>query len=335
MHLITMAHLGEAQGVIELFNLKRITPQVFEGDNLTCLITGEGPFEAATSAAYLLGQKNYTSVINLGIAGSLSAELVIGSIHPVRSVYLVIDGKPQFKSFKSLEKGIDCVTSFERILSPNKALPLTGIAKLVDREAWGVAMAAKTLSIPFQSYKLISDEAGSLGACEVVREKAEEWSQQLALYLKTILVKVEKETDTFKLEGFHFTFTTRHQFEQLLKKISLRDELLLDEVFASLPLDNIKNEIMSPKERAKALLNFMEGKLDPLKEKLQEGLANWKAISEKNGISLQTDQTWESQEVKVSFNVSNNEELNQKIKSLAELNIKPFINLRNGNIHVE
>ena len=328
-----MAHLGEAQGVIELFNLKRISSQVFEGKDLVCLITGEGPFEAATTTASLLGQKKYQSVINLGIAGSLSAELVIGSIHPVRSVYLVIDGKPQFKSFKSLEKGFDCVTSFERILNPNKALPLSGIAKLVDREAWGVAMAAKTLSIPFQSYKLISDDAGSLGACEVVREKAEGWSQHLALYLKSVLVKVE--TETFKLEGFHFTFTTRHQFEQLLKKISLRDERLLDEVYSSLPLDNIKNEIISPKERAKALLNYMEGKLDPLKEKLQEGLANWKAISEKNGISLQTDQTWESQEVKVSFNVSNNEELNQKIKSLAELNIKPFINLRNGNIHVE
>jgi hypothetical protein len=335
MYLITMAHLGEAQGVIELFNLKRVSSQVFEGDNLVCLITGEGPFEAATATASILGQKKYTSVINLGIAGSLSSDQSVGSIYPVRSVYLVIDGKPQFKSFKSLETGLDCVTSFERILTPAKALPLTGIANLVDREAWGVAMAAKSLGVPFQSYKLVSDQAGSLGACEVVREKAEEWSQQLALHLRTILVEVKKEKPIYKLEGFHFTFTTRHQFEQLLKKISLRDDLGVDEVFNSLPIETIKNEVVLPKERARALLDFMDGKLDPLKNKLLAGLASWKAVSEKNGISLQTDQTWESPEVKISFNVSNNEELKHKLKSLNELNLKPFIDLRNGNLHVE
>lgn len=335
MQLITMAHLGEAQGVIDLFNLKRVTSQVFESENLTCLITGEGPIEAATTTAALLGQKKYTSVINLGIAGSLSAEYVIGSIHPVRSVYLVIDGKPQFKSFKSFEKGLDCVTSFERILNPAKALPLSGIANLVDREAWGVAMAAKTIGVPFHSYKLISDQAGNLGACEVVREKADEWSQMLALHLRTILIQEEKETHAFEIEGFHFTFTTRHQFEQLLKKISLRDEMTQEEVLNSFPVESIRKEVLLAKERTKALLNFMEGKLDPLKEKLQIGLANWKATYEKNGITLQTDQTWESPEVKVSFNISTEEELKQKIKSLTELNLKPFKDLRSGNVHVE
>ena len=196
-------------------------------------------------------------------------------------------------------------------------------------------MAAKTLGVPFQSYKLISDQAGNLGACEVVREKAEEWSQQLALYLRTILVHKISEKPTYELDGFHFTFTTRHQFEQLLKKISLRDELTMDDVFSSLPLEAIKNEVLLPKERAKALLNFMDGKLDPLKDKLQSGLASWKAISEKNGISLQTDLTWESPEIKISFNVSTPEELNEKLKSLNDLKLKPFIDLRNGNLHVE
>jgi hypothetical protein len=247
----------------------------------------------------------------------------------------VIDGKPQFKSFKSFEKGLDCVTSFERILNPAKALPLSGIANLVDREAWGVAMAAKTIGVPFHSYKLISDQAGSLGACEVVREKADEWSQMLALHLRSILIQEEKETHSFEMPGFHFTFTTRHQFEQLIKKISLRDELTQEEVLNSLPVEAIKNEILSPKERAKALLNFMEGKLDPLKEKLQVGLSNWKSKFEKNGITLQTDQSWESPEVKVSFNISNDADLKQKLKSLTELDLKPYSDLRNGNVHVE
>nr|MBA2403488.1 hypothetical protein [Bdellovibrionales bacterium] len=319
----------------ELFNLKRTSSQVFESENLVCLITGEGPFEAATSVATLLGQQKYHEVINLGIAGSLSDEYAVGSIHPVRSVYLVIDGKPQFKSFKSFEQGLDCVTSFERILNPEKALPLTGLAHLVDREAWGVAMAAKTLAVPFHSYKLISDQAGSLGACEVVREKADEWSQKLALHLRSILIQEEKETHSYQMDGFHFTFTTQHQFEQLLKKMSLRDELTQDEVFESLPLKKIIGEIPNPKLRAKALLSYMEGKLDPLKDQLEAGLQNWKSRFEKNGISLQTDQTWENPEIKVSFNISSDEDLKQKINSLSELKVKPFTDLRNGTFHVE
>jgi hypothetical protein len=335
MHLITMAHLGEAQGVIELFNLKRVSSQVFEGENLVCLITGEGPFEAATATASLLGPQKFLSVINLGIAGALDPEYPVGSIHPIRSVYLVIDGKPQFKSFKSLDKGLDCVTSFERILSPERALPLTGIAKVVDREAWGVAMAAKAHNTHFSSFKLISDQAGSLGACEVVKEKAEEWSQLLAKYLKTILHQEEETPELFKLEGFHFTFTTQHLFEQLLKKISLRDELNPEEVLASLPIESIRAEGTSSKMKTKALLNFMEGRLDPLKEKLDLGLLLWKSPFEKQGITLQTDATWEGPEVKVSFQVSSTDELKQKIKHLEGLKLEPFLSLRSGNIHVE
>jgi hypothetical protein len=335
MHLITMAHLGEAQGVIELFNLKRVSSQVFEGENLVCLITGEGPFEAATATASILGSKKFLSVINLGIAGALCPDYPVGSIHPVRSVYLVIDGKPQFKSFKSLDKGLDCVTSFERILSPERALPLTGIAKLVDREAWGVAMAAKTHNTHFSSYKLISDQAGSLGACEAVKEKAEEWSQLLAQYLKTILHNEKETPELFTLEGFHFTFTTQHQFEQLLKKISLRDELSPEEVLTSLPIESIRSEATSSKIKTKALLNIMEGRLDPLKEKLDRGLLLWKTPFERRGITLQTDATWEGPEVKVSFKVSNTDELEEKIKHLTELKLEPFLDLRNGNIHVE
>lgn len=335
MQLITMAHLGEAQGVIELFNLKRTTSQVFESENLTCLITGEGPFEAATSTAAQLGRKKYRSVINLGIAGSLSGDFAIGSIHPVRSVYLVIDGKPQFKSFKSFVKGADCVTSFERILTPSKALPLSGIAHLVDREAWGVAMAAKTVAIPFQSYKLISDHAGSLGACEVVREKTDEWAQMLALHLNTILIQTEKDIHPIDLPGFHFTFTTRHQFDQLLSKLSLRDELSLEKVLDSLPTGAIRSETPQAKERTKVLLNYMEGKLDPLKEKLKLGLNEWKSRYETNGIHLQTDPNWESPEIKIGFSISSAEELQQKIKFLNELNLKPFQDLRSGNVHVE
>ena len=335
MHLITMAHLGEAQGVIDLFNLKRVTPQIYESEAITCLITGEGPFEAATATSALLGRKKFTKVMNLGIAGSLNPEFEIGQIYAIRSLYLVIEGKPQFKSFKSFESGIDCLTSFERILSPEKALPLSGMGQLVDREAWGVAMAAKNAGVEFKAFKLISDQAGSLGACELTRENAPEWSAKLAVYIKPHLGITISETQELELPGFYFTFTTQNQFKQILKKISIREEMSEEDVLLTLPLESLREEKILPKERARLLLSFMEEKLDPLKKKLQEGLSGWKNPFEKKGIQLVTDPTWESSQVKVTMTLENQEDLKQKLETLSKLNLRPFYELRDGNIHVE
>ena len=335
MHLITMAHLGEAQGVIELFNLSRITPSLFRGENLTCLITGEGPMEAATRTASQLGQINYQKVINLGIAGSLTPGLPLESIHPVRSIYLAIDGKPQFKSFKSLEAGLDCITSFERILDSQKAVPLSGIGQLVDREVWGVAMAAKEAQVSFQAYKLISDQAGTLGACEIAKDKAQEWSKELALHLKKILSVSETQETSFQLAGFYFTFTTENQFKQLLKKISYRDDQSIEDVLSSLPINEIINAMPLPKERTKSLIKFMEEKLDPMKKSLEAGLKDWKRPFESKGITLQTDPSWESAEVKVSFTVSGQEDLLQKLDTLTKLELTPYHKLRDGSFYVE
>lgn len=330
-----MAHLGEAQGVIELFKLKKTSSQLFEGEGLHCLITGEGPFEAAASVAHHLGLKKYTSVINLGIAGSFDAETKIGEIYPVRSLYLVIENKPQFKSFKSLESGLDCITSFERILHVEKASALSGVGSLVDREAWGVAFACKNVGLPFSSYKLISDFAGTLGACEIVKDKADEWSQKIALHLQTLLHVKSELKSLIELPGFHLTFSTRHQFEEMVKKIGLREGLSTEEVLKTLPLKKIKDEISLPKERSRKLLSSMEGRLDPLKEKLEKGLHEFKSPLEKKGITITHDATWETSELKISFSVANQTELDEKMSGIEKIDFALFANLRNGVFHVE
>ena len=330
-----MAHLGEAQSVIELFQLKRTTPHLFEGEALTCLITGEGPFEAATATAALLAQKTFTNVINLGIAGSLSNDFQVGEIHPVRSIYLVIEGKPQFKSFKSFDQGLDCVTSFERILTSDKAMILTGVAALIDREAWGVAMAAKKAAVNFSSYKLISDQAGSLGACEMVKDKAQEWSQKLALFLATKITGDNIKREVSEYPGFYFTFTTRHQFDHLVTMLSIREKKSIAEILNELPFETLRELKLSPKDRARKLLSTLEDKVDPLKARLKSELFKWKAPFEKKGITLNTDQTWETPEVKVSFSIQTDEDLKKVIGELNELSLEVFQNLRSGHLNVE
>jgi Phosphorylase superfamily len=336
MHLITMAHLGEAQALIDEFELKKISPHHFENGQLILLITGEGPFEAASLTSYFLGKRDVKQIINLGIAGSLNDKMSIGEIYSIRSLYLAIDGKPQFKSFKLAEEGVDAITSFERILRPEKARPLSAIAQIVDREAWGVALSAKNFSIPFECAKLISDRAGEIGACELIREEAYSYSQKLSAYLKNkIDSHVSPEPIDIDLAGFHFTFSMGHHFKGLLQKISLRDGVSQEDILDLLPLEDLRSQKLRPKDRSSRLIEMLELKLDPLKEKLQAGIASWKSPYEKQGLILQTDPTWENPSVKVSFEIESNQDLKVKMNQLSELDLSPFHQLRNGSFNVE
>lgn len=336
MHLITMAHLGEALGVIEKFNLKRITADLFSGENLMLLLTGEGPMEAAIKTALLLPQHPFIEVINLGIAGTLDEQFQVGEIHQVRSLYLVQDLKPSFKTFQSSDKGLDCLTSFERILDKNKAEKLKGIGTLVDREAWGIAMTAKTHGIKFSSYKIISDVAGSLSACELVKESAAVFSAALADFLDTKLnSKDSKPQEALKFQGFYFTFSTEHKFKTLLNKLSIKENVSEEKVLESLPLKDLNERKLLPKERTRLLMEEMENRIDPTKMILIQKKNSWSLDFEKNGIKVQTDPLWENPVVTLSMEVSSDQDLKAKLLKLNTLSLKPFTDLMNGDFHVE
>ena len=331
-----MAHLGEAQGIIDSFKLKKIEHHLYQSESLLLLLTGEGPFEANSTTSFILGKNRISKVINLGIAGSLKPELKVGDIHPVRTIYLVNDLKPAFKTFKGDDEGLDCVTSFERILDQEKAQKLRGMGHLVDREAWGVAFAAKTAGVPFRAYKLISDMAGTLGACELIREEAQSMSEKLAEFLKTIISDEAEATQSdFKIEGFHFTFTTAHQFQNLLTKVSIKLEKSKEEILLTLPLQKLLALEIAPKERARKLISEMEHLLDPTRRVLLEKKEEWLKDFKDSGIDVLTDPQWEDPKVTLRFQVENDEELKEKLESLKKVSLTPFKNLMEGKIHVE
>lgn len=155
MKLLTFAHYLEAQNIIHDLSFKEIAKDLFKSEEMLLLITGEGPFEASTKTALTLGQYPINEVINLGIAGSLDSNLQKEDVVEVRCFYLSHENKPFFKSFPTGKSGFDCVTSFERILSPEKAVPLKGVARIVDREGWGIAMACKTKGVSLRAIKVI------------------------------------------------------------------------------------------------------------------------------------------------------------------------------------
>ncbi|MGE3610766.1 MAG: hypothetical protein AB7I27_14335 [Bacteriovoracaceae bacterium] len=335
MQLITMAHFGEAQGVIEEFSLKRMAPFFYEGEDICLALTGEGPFEASTLTGLSLGKKTFTKIINLGIAGTLDDKLNIGEIYPVRSHFLFLENKMAFKSFKGNETGVDCLTTFDRILNPEKVAPLKGMAKLVDRESWGVAFTAKSASIPFQSHKLISDIAGTIGACELVKGQSQMWSEKLANYLEDILRLKQEKKDQISLPGFYFTFTMEHQFNDLIGKLAIKENKSIQDIIQILPLQDLLEEKILPKDRATKLLVRLSHRLDPIKAKVDEQINKWKKQYEVNGIQIIHDPSLEDDKVKIQFQVESDQALDRKINSLKNLSLSPYQNILKGQIDVE
>lgn len=336
MHLITMAHPGEAQGVIEGLKLNRIDQNTFQGDELILVLTGEGPFEAATRTALAISRFGSSHVINLGIAGSLTPELKVGEIAPIRTIYLINQGRPDFKTFQSAVKGVDCLTSFERILDPEKAKKFRGLGHLVDREAWGVALAAKTAGVSFESHKVISDFAGTIEACELVKEKAQEFSRQLFQKLSEILNSpLQENTGLPHLPGFYFTFSTGHKFKTLLHKLTIKEEKTPEEILHSYNISSLQSREMLPKERTRILLDLMEGQIDPVKGKLLSVASELFRQFSENGIKIQFDQNWENPKVTLSLEASSDSEVAKKIEGLKKVSIKSFTNLMEGKFDVE
>jgi hypothetical protein len=328
MNLITMAHLGEAQGVIDLLGLERSAENLYESKDYILILTGEGPFEAAVATAAVIQRYEILHAYNLGIAGSLNPKMEIGQMFQVRSLYLVIDGKPQFKTFQCSDTGHDCLTSFERILTPEKAKTLVGLGEIVDREAWGVAFACRQNNIPFSCFKVISDQAGSIEACELIKTKAKYFAELISNNAKNIL----KFNNEIILEGFHFTFSTKIQFEQKLQMLCKRDDKASDEVISKLDLDILRELKILPKDRTRLLLQKMDQQLDPLKEKVDLRLSHWKNPWNAKGITIQTDSTFEDPSVTLSFKVSTDEELKQKVELLSHFSLRPYQEIREGHV---
>lgn len=335
MKLIVLAHYGEAQSIIDHYSLSKKSEELYQNSQMSLLLTGEGPFEATTRISSHLGSGNYSEVINLGIVGTLNSKLVIGEVYEVRTIYLAIDGRLQYKSFTLSDQGLDLITSFERILRADKAEVLRGFGELVDREGWGVAFSCKEHGVPLRSFKLISDVAGTLGACESVKENAESFSLKLLDKLNKILnQKEEEKPQSYSLDdSFYFTFSLKHKFQNLLEMICLRDELSVEEVMKKIDLNQLKELNISSKNRAKMLVDKLEILLDPFKGKLQEALVNWKKRYQ--GLDIMTDPQWENEDIKFIFQVKDQEELKEKVRLLQSVDLTPYQNLLQGKIDVE
>lgn len=277
MRLLIFAHRGEAQVSLKRESYK---PRSFYFDGLCengkdlLLITGEGLQKttekvAAVCASY---REKISQIINLGIAGSLSPELTLGEIYSVRTVYKE-DG---FHSFTTPESSrFDCISACRRVLNDEKAAKLGCFAQIVDRELWAIGSCASLFKIPFRSYKLITDHAGSQTSCFDLKEHAPYFSGKIYDYFyrnlkseKKDVIPSEKKVEI--PEGFYASVSQYQKLENLTRKLALKWHVGPDQILERVDLETLKKEEKHSKKRTTLLLKLLNQKLTPDFDELQK-----------------------------------------------------------------
>ncbi len=312
MQLLTFAHRPEAHAFFEAYSFKStFTQGLYQFESGWLLITGEGIHESMVSVAWVLGQHSEISeVLNFGVAGSLSSKALLHQVYEIRTSY-AFDESPLFKSF-SHQGEVDCVTSGKRVLSENSKAPLLAMGDVVDRELWGISFAAKNRNVKVRSFKFISDQAGELTACEVVKDLAQQASQ--ALLEAYIKVTPAHGLSSIHLPGFYFTFSQEHLFKNLLHKLSIKWELPEEAVLSKLDMKTDDHEKMNPKERTKRLLDKLKQSLDPWGSEFEK--KNLESFQKLCPTNISSPNHFQSAHLKLSLSFQNREELEESLKAL-------------------
>lgn len=187
--LLTFAHRGEAQAFLRQDRFQPLPFSVkglYESESELLLLTGEGiqsVVERLTTVCAVFQQK-VSEIINLGIAGALNDEIKLGEIYAIRKVLregIVSDSFPVFRSSDDTAR-VDCITAEKRVMEKSGAARLASFAPVVDRELWAIASLCSRFSLPFRSYKLISDHAGEDTDTADIKRRASEFSSKLFEY---------------------------------------------------------------------------------------------------------------------------------------------------------
>ncbi len=338
MVLLCVAYLGEAQSFIKNLRLKNSAPDLYQNQNISLLITGEGVMNVLANLPYHLANLKPDKVINFGIAGILS-ELEIHEIYPIRTVYNTYLEEVEFHSFSPQNSHVlnlqDCISSVNRIKSNEKREELKHFAPLVDREAWGIAKACSEFKVPYEIYKLTSDFASEDTDCFSLKEKASEFSMQLysffeSLNLNSTNISSEKFENT--ISSAYATQTQRRRIVSLLKKLSSKYQYSEEYYFQK--FNNESRAYKSEKEKTQSYIRFLECCLNPIQNKLEEQFKQKLTSLTSYGIDVLYDKSFEKQGITLKMDVNSNTNLEKYSKALTEFDYKKLNNFWDGDINV-
>lgn len=350
MLLLTFAHRPEAKAFLGHFKRLKSHPRqknlyISPEENLGILIAGEGFLQAAmslTQALAICDEINY--VLNMGVAGALINSLNVGEIVEGKTIYLGKDAeakKMEFKSFplkpycKNLNS-FDIVTSERRALSQKDKSYFSHFGELVDREAWGLAQAASMQNITMSSVKIVSDELNDEEFCQIVKESAQKFSEDLLAfflentssnqYQKKVNEKSELEHYLSSHPQLFLTTAQKNLLKKYSKKIKLSEQMIND-------IEQIISDINSkrPKDLSKAIFEYIEEKYSPVTFRLSRfGKREILKLSNQN-IKFSLDPLFETSAIYFSGKISSEKELDLISSTLNKLPVEKWESVVNGD----
>lgn len=330
MHLVCIAHLGEAQALIKGLSLQKVNNEIYHRGELYLLITGEGPWEVLTTLPYIIAKYSITSLLNLGIAGSLSPKVKQGLIYPIRTCYAYRESSPRFNSYSTRhqQSTLDCITTEDRVLDNTLARELSNFADIVDREVWAVGRVAQKYNIPFESYKLISDIAGDKTQCFDLKNRAPEFSQKI---LKFYLELEKKSESVFDLDlSFHASFTQ----EKKIKKLAQMLDIEMREIEKTYQVFRQQNPQINHKKVVNLLIKDLEVKINPLNSAILTTFKKLNSPFESIGAELQFSPNLDKKQFTLKMNINSQKNITNLISELNKLDYKQFEKLWDGDFHV-
>lgn len=346
--LFIFAHRGEAQSFLKNRPFKAV-PFAIDGlyfdQQDWLLICGEGHLQASQklSAVLAVYHEKISRIVNLGVCGSLQTDLKVDSLIEIRSVYLERDGSMEFKSHTSEQltklPRADLITTHQRVISKEYADKLDNFAPLVDREAWGLASVSQLFHLPFTAIKLISDYAGSgEEICMAVKEKSEEWSDDLFDYIKKQWPQSEeKEMMAFSipslLSTFHWTTSQKRELKNALDALQKKgiDFTSLD---SQLDLRELELEKMRPKEKSSLILKKLWETINPFHSKIHQSIEREIAGLNTGTLKVKYDKTLESDDLHIQAVIQHPRHLEQIKKSFESFDYSRFQRILKGDLDV-
>ena len=361
MILLTFAHRPEARAFLHFFKeLKSTSKQsnlYLSNDNqLGLLITGEGYFPAAIELTHTISNhKDIRHIINLGVAGALTPDQEVGDIYMGRTSYLAKSGELKKMEFKSFElKRIvpeiivsDIITSPDRVLNPEEKSFYANFGELIDRELWGLSNVAHKFNIPISSVKIISDGISQENFCEIVKLKADKFSNDLLHFFNQYILpninnSIERHISNsanfnnqdlgkflYSIPNLFFSTAQKNLVKKYEKKITLTGTLI--EKINTI-IDT--NSQLRPKDLTKIILELLEMNFAPETFALAIAAKNEVLAHNTSSIKFFVDPIFETSEIKFSGSISNEEDKLLAIEKLQKLPIIKWDSIISGEENV-
>lgn len=331
MLLICMAHRGEAQSFIKDLDFELNTEgQLYLNQNqkMALLLTNEGIYETFSKLGFILAKYNISQIINYGIAGALDSSLKQDQVYQIRTSYYHNGHVPKFHSYTS-EGSFDCITCDERVLNDELSTKLRCFAQIVDRELWAVAKVAVDHKIPYTSYKLISDYAGSSTQCFDLKAKAKYFSDLMLIHFRALNLTHEEHT-SHRSESFSFnaSFTMQKRIQSLMDKLNISQDEIED------MYHDLEDKSKTSKENAKTLIYTLENVINPLEriitEKFNHYLSPLTAIGSKINFNPKSDK----QSYTIQMEINSQKNIDNLSSALSSISFEKFTQIWNGDIDV-